>query len=121
MRQAAWMQVQADGRAPATTWNRATVNPYYREGGRGLLTAASTPSTSLRRRPHPLPQHLGHAPRLGDAAARRKGRLGAKKPAEVADARRPQVRLEAFQEAAGAGPVVGVHPQPGVHKGADQP
>ena len=52
-------------------------------------------------------QHLGNAPGLGDAAARRIGRLGVKDLADRSQAELAKVRLEAAERPACASPVSG--------------
>src|SRR4051794_14264571 len=66
-------------------------------------------------------KHLGDAPCLRDAAARRERRLGVEDLADRADRGLAEMRLEPGQEAAGRFLLVGIGPHPGVDKRADQP
>src|SRR6185436_6266300 len=73
----------------------------------------------LPRRLYETAQHLGNAPGLCDAAARRKGLVGVEDLADRADRGFAEMRLEPRQEASRARLVVGMRPDPGVDERAD--
>src|SRR5712691_2651262 len=81
------------------------------------LRSPVVPLTRFR----PAPQHLRHAPRLGNAAARRVGRLGVEHFTDGPDAEVVERGDAAAEERARAGHIAGMHLQPGVNPGADEP
>ena len=83
-----------------------------------MLSLLEVRGRSNRFLPHP--QHLRHGPRLGDAAARREGRVAVKDLAQAAQAMRCQLLEQRLQKGP-RGRRVAVDAQVGADKGTDQP
>ena len=69
----------------------------------------------------PATQHLGYAPGLRYAAARRKRRRGVEDLADGAQARLSKVRRKTLQKSACFEPALRINLQPGIDERADQP
>src|SRR5215208_244597 len=75
----------------------------------------------LPRRLHQAAQHLGDAPGLGDAAARRERRVGVEDFADRTDPGLGKLGLESGKKTARGVEVFRVRLEPGIDEGADQP
>ena len=75
----------------------------------------------VRFRFQPCPQRFGHAPRLGDAAARRVRRFGVEDFADRPHTRLAEMIAEAGNNSRAPAWSLGMHLQPGVHKRTGQP